>query len=388
MDGGTVIATDDLDEYNYLYGLTPRGKWPVTIELPAVNGPVSGPTAGPRYWGPTEVTVEDVTPAAWASEGLEPNDLDLIALPDGRQLLASADDDAAHVWSVRDGKKVRTVSGHSEWVLATALCVLADGKVVLATGGKDSLARMWSLPDGAALQEIEAHRGPVNSVAWACPRRNIPWLITGGDDAHVRVWDVEFRRTRCEFQVGEPSGEPVWSVAAAVLSTGEVCVVSGSLCYDAVKIHVWNATSKAMMREFVLESDGSGWSLPKVAVATLADRSFRVAAIAGSVLRVWDGHTGQELRTMTLPGERGGDVAPAVLPDLRVVVAATSAQETMVWEVESGERLVHLTGMGSEAPVDLAVRPDGTLLLATGRRGEQHARLLRLALTWTPPAAS
>jgi hypothetical protein len=385
LPDGAWIATDDLEEYKRTFGLPPRMEWPITTELAVPPGPVSGMTAEPRDWGPTEVSVRDVTPAAWrqAREELEPNDLALIALPDGRQLLASAHDDAARVWSTGDGTDVRMVSGHSEWVLSVALTALSDGNVVLATGGKDALTRVWSVRQGEALEELEGHRGPVNSVAWACPPRDIPWLITGSDDATVRVWDVEAGLSTKVLQVGTPYVHGVWSVAAAVLSDGQVCVVAGIDDLDGAAVQVWNATTKTTLHRFVMESDRMS-GLPRVAVATLADRSFRVAAIVGGVVRIWDGHTGQVVRTLTAPSGRNGDIAMAVLPDLRVVVAATNQRETIVWDVESGVVLAKFdhAGDGYHAAVDLVARPDGGLLLVTGRAADTPARVLRLDLSW------
>jgi WD40 repeat protein len=393
LPDGTAFATADREEYNRTFGLPLRIEWPRTTELAVPPGPVSGMTAEPRDWGPTEVSVRNVTPAAWQQtrEELAPNDLALVVLPDGRQLFASAHDDAARVWSLGDGKDIRMVSGHSEWVLSVALTVLSDGDVVLATGGKDGLARAWSARQGDALQELrEAHDGPVNSVAWACPLGDVPWLITGGDDATVRVWDIERELSLRVLEVGEPSLQLVWSVAAAVLSNGDVCVVAGiDDCGDDAVVHVWNAATKTavpkfvLQHKFVLQRDSMS-CLPKVAVATLADRSFRVAAIAGSVVRIWDGHTGHVVRTLPAPPGRSGDIAMAVLPDLRVVVAATNERETLVWDVESGAVLARLdhTGDGFRACVDLVARPDGGLLLVTGKPSETPARVVRLDLRW------
>jgi WD40 repeat protein len=385
LPSGGIIASDDLDEYYNLYGRPIRMQWPRTAEL-APPAAVRGMTASPRDWGPAGVSVQDVTPAAWneADEEPPPNALSLLALPDGRQLLASGDDGAAHVWSPRDGRSVRVVSGHSEWVLSVALTVLADGKAVLATGGKDGLARLWSASEGDALQEIEAHQGPVHSVAWACPPGEVPWLVTCGDDATVRVWDVETGISLGELQVGMPRIDVVWSVAAVVLPDHHVCVAAASYVSDAPTVHVWDATAGTTSHTFVIERDSTTSRMSNVAVVTLPDRSFRVAAIAGSVVRVWDGHTGQVVRTLPAPGDDNGDIAMAVLPDLRVVVAATSGRETLVWDVESAAELARLDHAvdGFQKAVDLVARPDGGLLLATGRESDNPARLVRLDPCW------
>jgi hypothetical protein len=153
LPSGEIIATDDLEEYNRLYGLPPRVQWPLSPEPAVPGGAVGGAIAEPRSWGPDEVTVQDVTPAAWDEEDeeLRPNALALAVLPDGRQLLASGHDGAAHVWNISDGTSVSTVSGHSEWVLSVALAAPSDGKTVMATGertawpgpGPSASARRW-----------------------------------------------------------------------------------------------------------------------------------------------------------------------------------------------------------------------------------------------------
>jgi WD40 repeat protein len=384
---GTIMSADDTYAYNEMYGLPSRLEWPPTVLAPSPAGPVSAMTAEPRAWGPEDVRVQDVTPAAWlgSDEELRPNALALAALPDGRQFLASAHDGAAHVWSAGDGTKVCTVSGHSEWVLSVALTALSDGRIVLATGGKDRLARIWSARDGEALAEIEWHDGPVNSLAWVCPPGYVPWLVTGGDDAKVRVWDVETRLTMREFEVGKARVDVVCSVAAAVLSDGGVCVAAGVEDFEAAKVLLWNASTRTTLHEFVIDCAGSMSSAPEVAVATLADRSFRVAAIAGPTVRVWDGHSGQVVRSFPAPaGSHGGDVALAVLPDLRVVVAASRDRETLVWDVESGTVLARLEDAAARFPPSVSVvpRPDGGLLVATGRGVDGPARLLRIDARW------
>ncbi|MDG4830593.1 hypothetical protein O7627_14960 [Solwaraspora sp. WMMD1047] len=377
---GEIGETSDL---KYLGLLPPRISWPRTP--PAADGPrpVRGMTAGPRSWGPKEVHVQDVTPQIWRDAiDPPPNDLALAALPDGRYLLASADDAAAHVLGTRNGHRICTVSGHIERVLSVALTVLADGEVVLATGGQDREARVWTTRESEPVAVLSGHRGPVNAVAWAAPPGDVPWLVTGGDDATVRVWDLVAEETRAVFEVGKPSVDIVWSIAAAVRSDGHVCVVAGvDGGHDSSTVYVWDATAGTVMHKFVFERAESGIRVPQVAVATLADRSLRVAAAVGGVVRIWDGHTGEVVRTFAAPGPCDGYVSLAVLPDLRVAVAVTGGRQTQVWDTESGAPLaeVHHTVEGWRKPVDLVAQPDGALLLATGREGDTPARVLRLS---------
>jgi WD40 repeat protein len=388
LPSGEIIATDDLDEYKKIYGLAPRVEWPLSPDPEVPPGAVCGATAETRDWGPAEVTVQDITPEAWDEEDAElrPNALALAVLPDGRQLLASAHDGAARVWNIGDGAEVGMVSGHSEPVLSVALAALSDGKTVLATGGQDGLARVWSVRENEALQEMEPERHPVNSAAWAFPPGDVPWLVTGSDDATVRIWDVESGLSLRSFKVGKPRVDIVWSVAAAVLADGHVYVVAGAGESTAV-VYVWDATTGTQLHRHEYDpGGGQGMVATRVAIAVLADRSFRVAAIAGEIVRVWDGHTGQEVRDLAVPEDWGsGDVALAALPDLRVVVAATRGQQTLVWDAESGTALAQLDppGRGGHPPaIDLAATPDGGVLLAVGRGDDHPARISRLDIRW------
>ncbi|MCX4471797.1 hypothetical protein OOK41_16030 [Micromonospora sp. NBC_01655] len=384
LDSGVILAADDLDEYNEMYDLPYRSRWPVTTDPAPVPPGVVGPmTAAPRDWGPDATEVREVTVAAWRDEDWTSpiNALALAVLPDGRQLLAVGHDDGATLWNVRTGKRVVEVSGHSEWVLSVGMAVLSDGTSVLATGGKDGLARAWSTRDGAPLVEIEAHRRPVNALSWALPRGRVPLLVTGGDDATIRVWNVENRALVKELTVGEPGVNLVWSAASAVLADGHLCVVAGVDPLGVAPAQVWDATTGRRLHELTMGHDDC--DRPAVAVATLADRSFRVAAAAGAEVRVWDGHTGREIRTLTMPEPGAGDVALAVLPDLRVVVAATAGRHTRVWEVESGALLAGLDhgDTGPTPAVDLAVLPDGSPLLAFAGAAVPP-RVVRLDVRW------
>ncbi|MFG1856062.1 WD40 repeat domain-containing protein [Actinomadura geliboluensis] len=384
LPDGSVIASVDADEWRYVYG-RPRSEWALTPDGPAPSGPVRAATGKARDWAPARVDVRDVTPPAWpaAAGGPGPNALALAVLHDGRTVLASAHDDAARLWNLRDGAAARTFSGHTEWVLDVALAVTGDGTAVLATAGKDRLVRVWSAQDGAALQEIGDHRGAVNAVAWACPPGQVPSVVSGSDDGTVRVWSAEYARERACFTVGPPGVEIVWSVAAAVLPDGHTCVAAASDGPVRPAVHVWDVDTGAKTHEFPLESRAMS-ATPKVALATLEDGSFRVAAASGSAVHVWDGLTGELLRTFPVDPAGSTDVALGVLPDLRVVAAATSGPLTLAWEVESGAELVRLDhgASGLYQPVELVARPGEGLVLAAARQNDHPARALLLNLHW------
>ncbi|WP_242910744.1 WD40 repeat domain-containing protein [Actinomadura terrae] len=386
LPDGSIISSDEAEEWRYLYG-QPRFDWPLTPDAPNPPSPVRAITGEPRDWLPTEAEVRDVTPSAWtegAGDG-EPalRALSLAVLPDGRTVLASGHDDGAHLWNLRDGGIARSFSGHAEWVLDVALAVIGDGSVVLATAGKEGQVRAWSTGDGTVLQEIDDHRRAVNAVAWVCPPRDVPWLISGSDDGTVRVWSVEYARERARFEVGPPGVDVVWSVAGTVLADGQVCVAAASDDSTRSAVHVWDVETETKTHEFVMEHTPT-LMVPKVALATLSDGSFRVAAAAGPTVRVWDGLTGDVIRTFPIEETGSAAVALAVLPDLRVAVAAANGPATLVWDTESGAELARVDHgrHGLHHAVELAARPGGGLVLAAAHADDRPARVLRLNPRW------
>ncbi|PPK65042.1 hypothetical protein V5P93_004213 [Actinokineospora auranticolor] len=372
-NGAVMDRVDHLEMYGYRatidFPTTPRSAKP---------GRVRGMTSRPRSWGPGPMEVVDATPESWSS-GSAPHALTLLDLPDGSLLMASGDDGGATVWSPRDGMPRQEFVGHGDRVLATALLPLPEEEAVLATGGQDGLVKLWAVRDGRPLLSFEAHRRPVNAVTWACPPGEVPWLITGGDDATVVVWDPETASKIVDWEVGTPSVHIVWSLDALVLANGHVCVVAGSDDGASSVVHVWDATTRTTLHTFTLERGGFGIESPSVAVVGLADGSFRVGVAGGSEVRVWDGSTGEEIRAFSVPG-RYGQLAMAVLEDLRVAVAVTDGERTAVWDSESGEELASVTGRETY-PTALAMTTtmDGGVVLAVTDVDHVPARLLRLA---------
>ncbi|MBB5866653.1 WD40 repeat protein [Allocatelliglobosispora scoriae] len=381
LPSGESVMIDDLEEYDSIYGLPIRIPWRLTVSL-ALPYPVRGLTDAPRPYGPPPMTAADVTDAAWRASGgpTRPHDLHLTVLPDGERMLASAHDSLAHVWRAGDDQPVRSFSGHSERVLAVALTSTADHGPVLATGGADGMARIWSVRNGSPMAEIRTDQVNVHSLAWAHPPDDIPWLITGGDDATVRAWDPERGRRRVAFRIGTPQIESVWSTAAAVLSDGHVCIAAVTGASESSTVHVWDATTEAKLHEFTVEHAPSTSNTPAVAMTALIDHSFRVAALAGGLVRVWDGHTGRMLFTLPAPQDHCGGVALAQLPDLRVAVAVSTGRSTVIWDVESGTELVSLEHPpGRDHPrLSLAALDDGGLLLAVEDPTHSPARLVEI----------
>lgn len=100
----------------------------------------------------------------------------------GEVVVSGSYDGTCRVWSLRDERHLKTLSGHDGGVYAVSFL---DG-VRVASGGLDHEVRIWDLAGGACTAVLGGHASLVGHVM---NRHNE--LITGGADGQIRVWDLE-----------------------------------------------------------------------------------------------------------------------------------------------------------------------------------------------------
>jgi WD40 repeat protein len=75
-------------------------------------------------------------------------------------------------------------------VNAVAAVPLADGRVLLASGGDDTTVRLWDPATGTAVGDpLEGHTDSVNAVAAVPLADGRVLLASGSNDDTVRLWD-------------------------------------------------------------------------------------------------------------------------------------------------------------------------------------------------------
>jgi WD40 repeat protein len=103
-------------------------------------------------------------------------------------------------------------------------------------------------------------------------------------------------------------------------------------------------------------------------VAITPDGQQGISASDDQTLKVWDLHSGQELRT--LHGHSHWVSAVAITPDGQQVVSASVDQTLKVWGLQSGQLLATFS---AEAPIlACAVAPDGVTMVAGDSTGKVH----------------
>jgi WD40 repeat protein len=142
--------------------------------------------------------------------------IELLAIsPDGKVLVSGARNRDVRLWSLPDGRPLRTltlehpVSNRAIFDVSN-LVISPDGKVLAASAtayadGRmlGGIVRLWSLPDGRPLQILAGHTEPITCMAFS-PDGQV--LVSGGSDKTIRLWTRELVRL---------SGLPVGQLSAA-----------------------------------------------------------------------------------------------------------------------------------------------------------------------------
>ena len=141
--------------------------------------------------------------------------------PDERTVATSCIDGVVRIWSLRDGKLVRELTGHQNSVRDIRLT--ADGSRVVTASG-DRTARVWDLHTYQEVHRL-SHDSWVRSVQLTPDGRH---AVTTSDDRTLRVWSLltgsELHRVAASHRIACCAAAP--GVIAFGTSRGELCCVA------------------------------------------------------------------------------------------------------------------------------------------------------------------
>lgn len=243
------------------------------------------------------------------------------------RVFAGGDDGKVRVWSLHDGKLLRTLDLHKAAVLALALNDQGDE---LLTGSADKTARLVDLKSGKGKVEYPGHPGDVASVAFASSAAEKGWdqVVTSGAEGGIKVWDKTTAQGVMAFGHTAPNNGPIPRVnRVRYTKPGELVSASADKT-----LKTWRY-------------DGT-WT----AFRTLGPHAFRVLALDFNP----DG---------TLLAAGGGE--------------PSRSGEIRLWEVGKGLPVRTMSGLHSDTVFSLRFSPDGSKLASAG--GDKFMKVTRVS---------
>ncbi len=274
--------------------------------------------------------------------------------PDGKLLASGCLDPKVILWSLPDGKPLKVLTGSGPSGSVSSLGISPDGKLLASSYYNHINVALLSLPDGT-LQTLTRHRNGVSSLAIS-PDGKL--LASGSSDKTIRLWSL-------------PGGKPLQTltgysdgVSSLTISPDGKLLASGS--YDKT-IRLWSLPSGKPLQTLT----GHSGSVYRLGISP--DSKLLSSVSDDKTIRLWSLPDGKLLHTLTEHSDRVNCIS--ISPDGKLLASGSDDKTIRLWSLPGGKPLQTLTGH-SNGVSSLAISPDGKLLVSGS--SDNTVRL------WTP----
>ncbi|MDE7226925.1 MAG: caspase family protein [Treponemataceae bacterium] len=296
--------------------------------------------------------------------------------PDGKYIASGSWDGSVKIWDAASGKELRALSGHYNDV--TAVAWSPDGKHIASGGGySDRTMKIWDAESGKELCVLK-HSDDVRFVAWSPDGKHI---ASGGGDS-VKIWDAASGKEIRSFSgrdissrsiAWSPNGKDIvvgkWNGEIIILNiANESKIRFFSEDSKNVKSVAWSPNGKYIVSGTNYKSTTKvydGASLNKIvsfkqiedsAICWSPDSKYIAGNSYDYNVEIWDGASGEKLRTLSRHSGRVCSVAWSL--DGKYIASGSWDKTVKIWDATKWKEVRTLIGHSSSVS-SAAWSPDG-----------------------------
>lgn len=217
--------------------------------------------------------------------------------PDGQTIAIKGPKNTIELWNARTGKHLKSLAGHEKPitfyeghpdVTISSYAFSPDSKTIVSGGG-DKTVRLWNARTGGNIRTLTAHTETVVAVAFSPDGGTI---VSASRDKTVRMWDAHTGEI-----INTLTGHKDIIVSAAYSPDGKIIISAG---WDGM-LHRWNAQTGQPLKTFELFtgvlhfSRGHAGALTHTAYSS--DGNTIATAGGDGTMQWWDAHTGEKQKT-------------------------------------------------------------------------------------------